>query len=306
MKSLSILLIAFILTLAPSIISANEVPTNPTVAELIADGGSPETAVVVGEVVFWNNIEYVYVQYKVTEPSWCLTKTNLHVADEWEMVPQTKKNNPIPGKFDYQAIYDCVQMSPVMMIPRDYDLCTELVVAAHAQVEMTVNDTIEPIFIRETAWAAGKDFPGKNWATYFNHTITEPEECFDEVDNDCDGLTDDLDEDCMCPCWSFESLNALGWSGTENYTPVCLSGRDIPNEEVHAKLALIQETDPTVFLDIFDFWVPDDPIGIPQCLVVDIIEPENNVSVYNITEEEARTCREILLNSELWASNCSQ
>jgi hypothetical protein len=153
--------------------------------DLIADGGSPETAMDVGEV------QVLYIQYIVTAP-WCLTEGHLHVAESLEMVPQTKKGNPKPGQFAYQAMYECVQMSPVMMIPRDYDLCTELVVAAHAQVEKTVNDTIEPIVITETAWAAGEDF----WAMYFNHTVKEPEQCSDGVDNDCDGDYDCDDFDC--------------------------------------------------------------------------------------------------------------
>lgn len=164
--------------------------------DLIADGGSPETAMDVGEVQVWNDADYLYIQYIVTAP-WCLTEGHLHVAESLEMVPQTKKGNPKPGQFAYQAMYECVQMSPVMMIPRDYDLCTELVVAAHAQVEKTVNDTIEPIVITETAWAAGEDFAGKNWAMYFNHTVKEPEQCSDGVDNDCDGDTDCDDSDCV-------------------------------------------------------------------------------------------------------------
>lgn len=164
--------------------------------DLIADGGSPETAMDVGEVQVWNAADYLYIQYIVTAP-WCLTKGHLHVAESLEMVPQTKKGNPKTGQFAYQAMYECVQISPVMMIPRDYDLCTELVVAAHAQVEKTVNDTIEPIVITETAWAAGEDFAGKNWAMYFNHTVKEPEQCSDGVDNDCDGDTDCDDSDCV-------------------------------------------------------------------------------------------------------------
>jgi hypothetical protein len=73
-RQLSILLvIAFMLSLTSAIAIANEVPFGATVTDLIADGGSPETAMTVGEVQVWNDAEYLYVQYMVTAP-WCLTK----------------------------------------------------------------------------------------------------------------------------------------------------------------------------------------------------------------------------------------
>jgi hypothetical protein len=199
-RQLSILLvIAFMLSLTSAIAIANEVPFGATVTDLIADGGSPETAMTVGEVQVWNDAEYLYVQYMVTAP-WCLTKTHLHVAESLDMVPQTKKGNPKPGLFAIQALHECVQMS---------------------------NEAIEPFVITETAWGAGGGFPGKNWATYFNHTVREPEQCDDGMDNDCDGDTDCADSDCvespLCtpPCFDANQFSGIGQGAAGEFETAC-------------------------------------------------------------------------------------
>ena len=86
----------------------------------------------VGVVKVWNDTENLYVKYIVDDP-WCLTETHLHVAVCIEDIPQTKKGNPIPGKFDYEGEHDCVTeytyIIPLTLVPGD-----KLYIAAHAVV----------------------------------------------------------------------------------------------------------------------------------------------------------------------------
>jgi hypothetical protein len=165
-----------------------------TVTDLIADGGSVNSATDIGDVTVWNMGDMINIKYE-TDGEWCITKTFLHVATSLDMIPQTKKGNPKPGHFDYKNIHDCIQIFTTM-IPLEYDLCTELVIAAQAEVKKTIHDTNKSKVKTEKAWAAGESFPGKDWAMYLIHIVQDPEQCFDGVDNDCDEMTDcgDIDD----------------------------------------------------------------------------------------------------------------
>ena len=67
--------------------------TDPFVTDLIAG-----QHIDVGDVTVWNDGDYLYVTYVVNEPGWYLTETHLHVACDWEDIPQTKKNNKRQAK----------------------------------------------------------------------------------------------------------------------------------------------------------------------------------------------------------------
>lgn len=88
----------------------------------------------VGDVLVWDDGSNLYVKYLVTEPDTCLTETHLHVATSLGDIPQTKKNNPIPGQFDYNEEHDCVT-EYTYQIPLD-SLCGDLYIAAHAVVQI--------------------------------------------------------------------------------------------------------------------------------------------------------------------------
>ncbi len=168
----------------------------------------------VGTVNVWNDTEdNLYVKYIITDPDWCLTETHLAVATTLNNIPQ-KNGNPIPGKFSYQCNYDedAIPAQWVFKIKKGGALnafcdaaylevpclteityiiplseigegveCEELLyIAAHAVVQ---NDSVIvgydanliPIYWTETAWGdKGKDFPGKNWATYFTYEVQCP------------------------------------------------------------------------------------------------------------------------------------
>ena len=104
-------------------------------ADLIAGGGNPKSEVDVGDVNVWNDGDYLYVQYVVDAPGWCLTETHLHVAMSMEAIPQ-KNGNPPPGQFDYKTEHACVT-EYTYEIPLEWTPCTDLYIAAHADVHLT-------------------------------------------------------------------------------------------------------------------------------------------------------------------------
>ena len=119
----------------------------------------------VGTVSVWNDGENLYVKYETTD-DWYFTETHLHVATALENIPQTKKGNPIPGHFDYPIEYDSpVQENTNVINLEDcgFEVGDELYIAAHAVVQKVVQE--------ETAWGAGDEFPGNNWAMYFTYVV---------------------------------------------------------------------------------------------------------------------------------------
>ena len=126
--------LAFLIALLPMAAFAHTEDA-PSVTDLIADGGSEATAIVVGNVSVWNGAENLYVKYEITEPDWCLTKTHLHVADSLANIPQTKKGNPKPGQFEYKMDHNCVGDYTYAVDVSAWPLNTLLYIAAHAGVE---------------------------------------------------------------------------------------------------------------------------------------------------------------------------
>jgi len=109
----------------------------------------------VGHVSVWNDGDYVYVEYNVTEENWYLSETHLHIAASMEDIPQTQGKgrwnkgggNPIPGHFDYineshdlyTATYTCI----INITEENFELIEELYVAAHAVVYHVLADCID-------------------------------------------------------------------------------------------------------------------------------------------------------------------
>jgi hypothetical protein len=109
-------------------------PDDPFVTDLTAGGGNIKSAMDVGDVHVWNDGEYLYVEYVVTDEEWCLTETHLEVAIALEDIPQ-KNGNPPPGQFTYKGEHDCV-LGVTYTIPLgDWALGTELLIAAHGVVQ---------------------------------------------------------------------------------------------------------------------------------------------------------------------------
>ncbi|MCP8314170.1 MAG: hypothetical protein H3Z53_07360 [archaeon] len=146
--------------------------SDPLVAQLIIDGG--DTGTDIGEVQVWNDGSFLYVKYVIDVEPWTLAETHVAVATSSDGIPQ-KNGNPIPGKFQYKAegLSGTVYELPPM--PLAWPVNTPLSIAAHAEVgyyETVIVDGVETqVWIEETAWAAGLDFSGSNWATYFTYTV---------------------------------------------------------------------------------------------------------------------------------------
>ena len=186
MREISIACIALMLLLTAVTIPYTLAKSAPT-AELTAGGGAgsgdPKSATDVGNVCVCSWDDTLRVKYDTTGTGWCLTETHLHVATSLEGIPQTKKGNPIPGKFTYKDEYDPCVTERIYDI--DLDGYTGTVyIAAHAVVckEECIDGVL--VCVCETAWAGinyiclnddrvatGIDFPGRNWATYFTYTV---------------------------------------------------------------------------------------------------------------------------------------
>ena len=90
----------------------------------------------VGNVEVWNDDSNLYVKYDLDD-QWCLTEYHLDVATSPGDIPQTKKGNPIPGKFTYKDELDYCDKEPLeITIPLDdsWEPKKQLYLAAHAVV----------------------------------------------------------------------------------------------------------------------------------------------------------------------------
>jgi len=134
--------IAFILLLSTSIglialPGTSHTAYDPLEIELIAGGGNPNSAIIVGTVKVWNDNEYLYVKYE-TDECWIILETHLHVADSLIGIPQTKKGNPIPGHFEYYSteIFEEGIKEKLFSIPlpEEWKNNGDLFIAAHAVV----------------------------------------------------------------------------------------------------------------------------------------------------------------------------
>lgn len=112
-----VIILGLLLAIFP-IAAAAHTEDDPLNIDLIA--GQNEDA---GDVLVWNDTENLYVQYKL-HGNWCLLETHVAVGNTPANIPQTKKNNPIPGKFAYSEEYSnppCVQNPDPYVIPLDWE-----------------------------------------------------------------------------------------------------------------------------------------------------------------------------------------
>ncbi|HIH87021.1 MAG TPA: hypothetical protein HA304_03865 [Methanosarcinales archaeon] len=145
--------------------------------DLIAGGGGDE-GLDVGNVTVWNNSENIFVKFTTTG-DWLFNETHLHIAAQGDVetpaeeIPQTKKGNPKPGKFDYSTEHEsCITEYTYEISLDDIPDSDILVIAAHAAVELEVEELGEIIIFEESAWGNGTEFAeDRNWAMYFTYMI---------------------------------------------------------------------------------------------------------------------------------------
>jgi len=109
----------------------------------------------VGEVLVWDDGTQLCIKYQLNEAAleegWLLTETHLAVATSLNGIPQTKKNNPIPGKFPYgNDELGGVEEDGPYCIPfgeeegeLDVECGDDLFIAAHAVVKKYENVCID-------------------------------------------------------------------------------------------------------------------------------------------------------------------
>ncbi len=117
-------------------LTAAHMEEEPFVTDLIAGGGNAKSAIDVGDVSIWNDMDYLYVKYEVVDP-WCITETHLEVTTDLIDIPQ-KNGNPIPGHFTYKDEWTPCISGYTYMIPISWPIDAELVIAAHAVVQRLI------------------------------------------------------------------------------------------------------------------------------------------------------------------------
>jgi hypothetical protein len=117
----------------------------------------------VGTVTVTNTETEILVTYQTTG-DWLIKETHLDVELAYSGLDTNKKGNPIPGKFTYTTKHQTPVVEVSFTIENfGWSVDSELYIAAHAVVTSSQGT--------ETAWGDGLDFPGRNWATYFNYTV---------------------------------------------------------------------------------------------------------------------------------------
>lgn len=102
--------------------------------------------ILVGSVEVYNNEDNLYLKFIIDDPDWCLEETHVAVATSIDGLPQTKKDNPIPGQFDYkhedlgcetEDLYTIILTD----IDEDWECDDELFIATHAVVKKVITPT---------------------------------------------------------------------------------------------------------------------------------------------------------------------
>ena len=113
-----------------------------------------------------NDIMVTYMM----ENNWCVKKTHLDVATEYEDLPFNKAGQPKFGHFAYKGTLPGCESEWSQIIPLasiegydDPNFDGFLLFAAHARVRQLEGSNGK----MKQAWGEGYDVPGKGWAMYF-------------------------------------------------------------------------------------------------------------------------------------------
>jgi hypothetical protein len=117
--------------------------SNTFKTDLIANGGSPSTAIDVGDVFAWNDGQDLFIKYLIVDPApmdlrdnWCISVTHVAVATSLSGIPQTRTGNPQVGKFEYKKVHSPCVTDYTYQIPLStWGTGTKLFIATHAGVQ---------------------------------------------------------------------------------------------------------------------------------------------------------------------------
>lgn len=132
MKKVLFPILALVLAIGVATPVSAHTESVPLVTDLLA--GQTQD---VGEVRVWNDGTNLHVEYEVDLVGWYLVETHLAVGDSSGDIPQTKKGNPIPGKFDYKHhdIYDVTDEYVIPLADFGFEVGDDIAIAAHAVVQ---------------------------------------------------------------------------------------------------------------------------------------------------------------------------
>jgi hypothetical protein len=138
----------------------------------------------VGDIVAVYDSEHVRIDVTAT-PGWCLRDVHLALATSAAGFPQTKKGNPIPGKFPIKRVHQPCATTDTYLLPTTavvgWTPGAKVLVGLHAEVWNGATAQ------QESAWGDGWAFDGANWATYAAASRPDPVVLtFDDI-NDFDG-----------------------------------------------------------------------------------------------------------------------
>ncbi|TBN04660.1 hypothetical protein EYD45_05195 [Hyunsoonleella flava] len=114
----------------------------------------------VGNVSVKVNDIYYDITYSITNKDYYLVATNLSVVNDPSEFPLNKKGNPRKGKFEFGDD----MLDGITTITYSVPMSKGTYIAAHAVVQKNGYGSKKR---RKSAWGDGCDFPGNNWATYF-------------------------------------------------------------------------------------------------------------------------------------------
>jgi hypothetical protein len=129
MKKQLVIGIFLMLVLTSLAIIPNSVGADPVTVNLLAGQTND-----IGDITVWNDCCNLYVEFDTTDSGEQMLETHLHVATDWTLIPQTKKNNPIPGQFEYNDFHSGGTLYFLYTIPLSWPSGTELCIAAHASL----------------------------------------------------------------------------------------------------------------------------------------------------------------------------
>jgi hypothetical protein len=127
----------------------------------------------IGSVTIANDESQLCVEIEVAN-GWVLKETHVAIALSLGGIPQTGSGNPKVGQFALSAVHNppvtafdhCIDLASY-----GYDPGEQLFIAVHAKVALL--DAGGHVIQTETAWGQGLQFPGSNWAMYFNYNVQE-------------------------------------------------------------------------------------------------------------------------------------
>jgi hypothetical protein len=125
-----------------------------------------------GNISVWNDGDHLFVKYE--GDGWTISETHLHVASDFEDIPQTKKGNPKVGKFDYSGEHDNV-FEVTYEIDLDWAIGDTVNISAHAVVCQDMLFELEMMLPDEVTVSAVHSILIPYYNSYFVTEITNGE-----------------------------------------------------------------------------------------------------------------------------------